>query len=157
MKADGHPPDPDAKISEFLCFTIYSANLAFGKAYRPILDELGLTYTQYIAIITLWEQSPQTVGGLGEKLFLEYNTLTPILKRLETMGYLERHRDAHDQRKVLVSITESGRQLREKGLSMSLVGATGLPPDEFAKVQKAIAALRDNLAPARRLSRPATD
>ena len=157
MKDDGHPTDPDAKISEFLCFTIYSANLAFGKAYRPILDELGLTYTQYIAIITLWEESPQTVGGLGEKLFLEYNTLTPILKRLETMGYLERHRDAHDQRKVLVSITESGRQLREKGLSMSLVEATGLPPDEFAKVQKAIAALRDNLALARRLSRPAAD
>jgi DNA-binding MarR family transcriptional regulator len=157
MKADGHPPDPDAKVAEFLCFTIYSANLAFGKAYRPILDELGLTYTQYIAIITLWEESPQTVGGLGEKLFLEYNTLTPILKRLETMGYLERQRDAHDQRKVLVSITESGRQLREKGLSMSLVEATGLPPAEFANIQKAIAALRDNLALARRLSGSAAD
>ncbi|AUT66063.1 MarR family winged helix-turn-helix transcriptional regulator [Paraburkholderia terrae] len=157
MKALCHPPEVEARISEFLCFTIYSANLAFGKAYRPILDELGLTYTQYIAIITLWEESPQTVGGLGEKLFLEYNTLTPILKRLETMGYLERHRDDHDQRKVLVSITESGRRLREKGLGMSLAAATGLPPDEFAKVQKAIAMLRDNLALARRLSRLAPD
>jgi hypothetical protein len=68
------------QLSDFLCFAIYSANLAFGKAYKPILDKLGLTYTQYIAIIALWEEDNQTVSGLGEKLFLESNTLTPILK-----------------------------------------------------------------------------
>jgi hypothetical protein len=90
------PEDPDIlKLSDYLCFAVYSANLAFGKAYKPILDKLGLTYTQYITVIALWENDNQTVSGLGEKLFLESNTLTPILKKLEAMGYLRRQRDAH--------------------------------------------------------------
>src|SRR5215813_10068194 len=104
MKADGHPSDPDAKISEFLCFTIYSANLAFGKLYRPILDQLGLTYTQYVTIVALLETDDVTVSGLGEKLFLESNTLTPILKKLEAMGYVERVRDAADERQVRIRL-----------------------------------------------------
>ena len=78
-------------LSDYLCFAVYSANLAFGKAYKQILEELGLTYTQFITIIALWEGDHQTVSGLGEKLFLESNTLAPILKKLEAMGYLERH------------------------------------------------------------------
>src|SRR5580693_5941555 len=107
------PADPGTvKLADFLCFAIYSTNLAFGRAYKPILEELGLTYTQYIAIIALWEQDNQTVGGLGEKLFLESNTLTPILKKLEAMGYVLRQRDPHDERQVLVSLTKSGRALR---------------------------------------------
>jgi DNA-binding MarR family transcriptional regulator len=85
------------KLADFLCFAIYSTNLAFGRAYRPILDKLGLTYTQYIAIVALWEEDHQTVGALGEKLFLESNTLTPILKKLEAMGYLRRERDPGDR------------------------------------------------------------
>ena len=133
------------KLSEFLCFAIYSANLAFGKAYKPILEELGLTYTQYIAIIALWEQDNQTVGSLGEKLFLESNTLTPILKKLETMGYLVRQRDPGDERQVLISLTDAGRRLREKGMGMDLVDACGLTSTEFSRVQEAVAALRDNL------------
>ncbi|KVE01835.1 MarR family winged helix-turn-helix transcriptional regulator [Burkholderia anthina] len=145
MKPTETPSPAAPKLSEFLCFAIYSANLAFGKAYKPILDELGLTYTQYITIIALWEQDNQTVGQLGEKLFLESNTLTPILKKLEAMGYLERRRDPSDERQVLVSLTKSGRRVREKGLDMNLVEATGLKPDEFAKVQKAIVTLRGNL------------
>src|SRR5260370_14225869 len=119
------------KLGDFLCFAVYSANLAFGKAYKPILDELGLTYTQYITIIALWEEDNQTVGSLGEKLFLESNTLTPILKKLEVMGYLSRHRDPSDERQVLVSLTKSGRRLREKGLNMDLVDECGLPSHEF--------------------------
>ena len=83
-------------LADYLCFAIYSANLAYGRAYKPILEELGLTYTQYIAIVALWEQDNQTVSGLGEKLFLESNTLTPILKKLEGMGYLRRQRDLAD-------------------------------------------------------------
>ena len=114
---------PELKLADFLCFAIYSANLAFGKAYKPILDELGLTYTQYIAIIALWEEDNQTVSGLGEKLFLESNTLTPILKKLEAIGYLRRQRDPEDERQVLVSLTDTGRRLREKGLSMNLTEA----------------------------------
>ena len=74
------------------------ANLAFGKLYRPILDELGLTYTQYVTIVALLESDDLTVSGLGERLFLESNTLTPILKKLEAMGYVERTRDATDER-----------------------------------------------------------
>ena len=140
-KATGKSP----KLPNFLCFAVYSANLAFGRAYKPILEELGLTYTQYIAIVALWEQDHQTVSGLGEKLFLESNTLTPILKKLETMGYLRRERDGEDERQVFVSLTDAGRSLREKGLGMNLVAACGLDAEEFAKVQKAVVTLRNNL------------
>ena len=132
-------------LSDYLCFAVYSANLAFGKAYKPILEELGLTYTQYITIIALWEEDQQTVSSLGDKLFLESNTLTPILKKLEAMDYLERHRDPEDERQVRVCLTKTGRRLREKGLKMDLTAATGLAPDQFAKVQKSIVTLRNNL------------
>jgi DNA-binding MarR family transcriptional regulator len=137
------PTNP--RLADFLCFAIYSANLAYGKAYKPILEKLGLTYTQYIAIVALWEEDNQTVSGLGEKLFLESNTLTPILKKLEGMGYLRRQRDSTDERQVLVSLTDAGRRLREKGLSMNLVEASGLTADEFPKMQKAVVTLRNNL------------
>jgi DNA-binding MarR family transcriptional regulator len=140
------PSDPAAqRLADYLCFAVYSANLAFGRAYRPILDELGLTYTQYIAVIVLWESGSLTVGALGEKLFLESNTLTPILKKLEAMGYLRRQRDPSDERQVLVSLTEEGRQLRENALCKSLFNATGLSAEEFPKLQQAVVALRDNL------------
>jgi DNA-binding MarR family transcriptional regulator len=143
------PTDPadtaSPRLADFLCFAIYSANLAYGRAYKPILEELGLTYTQYIAIVALWEEDDQTVGGLGEKMFLESNTLTPILKKLEAMGYLTRRRDPGDERQVRVRLTEAGRRLREKGLNMTLVKQTGLPVEEFSKLQKAVSKLRDNL------------
>ena len=141
----GAKPASDPKLADFLCFAIYSANLAYGRAYKPILEELGLTYTQYIAIVALWEDDNQTVTGLGEKLFLESNTLTPILKKLEALGYLRRQRDPADERQVLVSLTDAGRRLREKGLGMNLVEASGLSPDDFPKVQKAVVTLRNNL------------
>ncbi len=141
-----NPTDPASpRLSDFLCFAIYSANLAYGRAYKPILEQLGLTYTQYIAIVALWENDNQTVSGLGEKLFLESNTLTPILKKLEGMGYLRRQRDPTDERQVLVSLTDAGRRLREKGLTMNLVKASGLTPEEFGKMQKGVVTLRDNL------------
>jgi len=140
------PADPtNPRLADFLCFAIYSANLAYGRAYKPILEELGLTYTQYIAIVALWEQDNQTVSSLGEKLFLESNTLTPILKKLEGMGYLHRQRDPTDERQVLVSLTDAGRRLREKGLGMNLVKASGLTPEEFSKMQKGVVTLRSNL------------
>jgi DNA-binding MarR family transcriptional regulator len=136
------------QLADFLCFAVYSANLAFGKAYKPILDQLGLTYTQYIAIIALWEEDKQTVSGLGEKLFLESNTLTPILKKLEAMGYVHRARDAADERVVRVGLTEAGRKLRESALNMNLRDATGLTPEEFPILQKAVVKLRNNLVKA---------
>ena len=140
------PADPaNPKLSNFLCFAVYSANLAYGRAYKPILEELGLTYTQYITIVALWEEDHQTVSSLGEKLFLESNTLTPILKKLEALGYLRRQRDAEDERRVFVSLTDAGRRLREKGLGMSLSKAIGLTAEEYPQVQKAIVTLRNNL------------
>jgi len=139
------PPAERRKLDDFLCFAVYSANLAFGKLYRPILEPLGLTYTQYVTVVALLEEDGQTVGSLGEKLFLESNTLTPILKKLEGMGYVERTRDSADERQVRVSLTRSGRQLREKTSSIDLVDACGLSGAQFIKLQKDIATLRDNL------------
>jgi len=146
-KPNARPKSPggDRRLCDFLCFAIYSANLAFGRAYRQGLDDLGLTYPQWIAIVALWEQDGQTVSELGEKMFLESNTLTPILKKLEQMGYLRRQRDPADERQVRVSLTEAGRLLREKGMHMNLVAATGLKPDEFARLQENVVTLRDNL------------
>ncbi|AOO82811.1 MarR family winged helix-turn-helix transcriptional regulator [Bosea vaviloviae] len=134
-----------AKLADFMCFAVYSANLAYGRAYKPILEALGLTYTQWIAIVALWEEDNQTVKSLGEKLFLESNTLTPMLKKLEELGYLRRRRDPEDERQVIVSLTEEGRRLREKGAQRTLVKATGMDADEFAGTQKAVVKLRNNL------------
>jgi DNA-binding MarR family transcriptional regulator len=139
------PPGVDRRLGDFLCFAIYSANLAFGRAYRKGLEDLGLTYPQWIAIVALWELDGQTVSELGEKMFLESNTLTPVLKKLETMGYLRRQRDPADERQVRVSLTDEGRLLREKGMHMNLVASTGLKPDEFVRLQETVVTLRDNL------------
>jgi len=131
-------------LSNFLCFAVYSANLAFGRAYKPILDPLGLTYTQYIALVALSDVNDQTVGALGEKLFLESNTLTPILKKLESMGYITRHRDPADERQVRVSLTGKGRELLEKDISSALIAAIDLG-DDFGPVRQNVVRLRDNL------------
>ena len=136
---------PKRGLGDFLCFAVYSANLAFGRAYKPILDQVGLTYPQYITIVALWDEDNQTVGSLGEKLFLESNTLTPLLKKLEAMGYVRRARAAADERQVVVSLTEAGRRLREKISTTDLVKASGLNPEEFRRMRKGVADLRDNL------------
>jgi len=140
-------PDTAAlpKLGDFLCFAVYSANLAYGRAYKPILDELGLTYTQWIIIVALSEQDGQSVKALGEKLFLESNTLTPILKKLESQGYLTRQRDPADERQVIVALTDAGRAVREKGAKRTLVAATGLEREDFVRTQKTITKVRDNL------------
>jgi DNA-binding MarR family transcriptional regulator len=133
------------KLADFLCFAVYSANLAYGRAYKPLLDQLGLTYPQYIAIVALSEEDNQTVGSLGEKLFLESNTLTPLLKKLEAMGYVRRQRAAEDERRVVVSLTEAGRRLREKATTANLVKAADLSAEDFRKLQRSVVTLRDNL------------
>ena len=134
------------KLGDFLCFAVYSANLAFGRAYRPILDKFGLTYTQYVALVALGEDDDQTVGELGDKLFLESNTLTPILKKLETLGLVERRRDPADERQVRVNITNAGRKLQRQVQveAGKLKEATGLGND-FGKMQQTVGRLRDNL------------
>ena len=136
---------PNRRLGDFLCFAVYSANLAFGRAYKPILDQVGLTYPQYITIVALWEEDNQTVGSLGEKLFLESNTLTPMLKKLEAMGYVSRERATADERQVVVRLTDAGRRLREKISTTNLMKASGLNPEEFRRMRKGVATLRDNL------------
>jgi len=101
------------ELDEFLCFAIHSAAQAVGRANKPLLEKLGLTYPQFLVMLVLWTQDDQTVGRIGEKLFLESNTLTPLLKRLEAAGLIHRARDAADERQVRVRLTEQGRALRE--------------------------------------------
>jgi len=137
-------------LADFMCFAIYSTNLAYSRVYKPVLEQLGLTYPQYITIIALWEQDGQTVKGLGEKLFLEPSTMTPMLKRLEGMGYVRRERDSVDERNVRISLTDEGRKLRERGFGYGALTrkATGMDDKDFAALQKAIVHLRDNLVEA---------
>ena len=144
--AHNRNPQKSAKLGDFLCFAVYSANLAFGRAYRPILDKLGLTYTQYVTLVALGEEDDQRVGDLGERLFLESNTLTPILKKLEQIGLVDRRRDPADERQVRVTVTPAGRKLQQQveGSAAQLIAATGLG-DDFAKVQQTVSRLRDNL------------
>lgn len=145
MTSKAEKTQSSRKLSDFLCFAIYSANLAYGRAYKPLLDQLGLTYPQYIAIVALSEEDNQTVSGLGEKMFLESNTLTPLLKKLEAMGYVRRQRAAEDERQVMVSLTDAGRRLREKATTAQLLKASGLNPEDFRKLQRSVVTLRDNL------------
>jgi DNA-binding MarR family transcriptional regulator len=152
------PPSPKAakpapQLSNFICFAVYSANLAFGRAYKPLLDKLELTYTQYITLVALAEEDDVTVSALGEKLFLESNTLTPILKKLESLGYLQRKRDAADERQVRIALLPPGRALVDQDPGAALLDATGLGAD-FFKVQREIVELRDNLVRHNRAAAP---
>lgn len=136
-----------ARLGDFMCFAVYSTNLAYSRVYKPVLEQLGLTYPQYVTIVCLWEEDSQTVKGLSEKLFLEPSTMTPMLKRLEAMGYVRRERDSEDERSVRVSLTTTGRELRERAFAFREVTAkaSGLAPEEFRVLQKAIVNLRTNL------------
>ncbi|WP_088014219.1 MarR family winged helix-turn-helix transcriptional regulator [Gottfriedia acidiceleris] len=99
-----------------LCFSIYACSREITKLYRPILDEIGITYPQYLALLSLWEKDQQTVKELGETLFLDSGTLTPMLKRMETAGLILRKRNSSDERKVFITLTEEGTKLKEKAL-----------------------------------------
>lgn len=145
MARTKNPPEVP-KLGDFLCFAVYSANLAFGRVYRPVLDKVGLTYTQYVTLVALSEEDGQRVSDVGDRLFLESNTLTPILKKLETLGLVERRRDPADERQVRVNVTTAGRKLQQvvESDASRRVDATGLG-DDFAKVQRTVSQLRDNL------------
>lgn len=134
-------------LADFLCFAVYSTNLAFGRAYKQLFEELGITYPQYATLIALNEAGDQTVSELGDKLFLESSTLTPLLKRLETAGYVTRRRDAEDERQVRVSLTPEGKAVFEKAFCgrEAIIEATGLDPDTFVRLQRDLITLRDNL------------
>lgn len=137
-------PGEAPKLDDFLCFAIYSTNLAVNRVYKPLLDQLGLTYPQYIVLIALYDEDDQTVGGLGDKLFLDSSTLTPLLKRMESMGHLTRQRDPQDERQVRVRLTPQGRSLREKGIMSrsSLFNSTNFSPTEYEQLREQMVKLR---------------
>jgi DNA-binding MarR family transcriptional regulator len=135
------------EVDELLCFAVYSAGHAFNRVYKPLLDQIGLTYPQYLVMVALWTEDDQTVGGLGDRLLLESNTLTPLLKRLETMGYLVRRRDDADERQVRVRLTPQGTALRAKARDVPkcILSATGMSSAAVDRLRADVAALRDNL------------
>ncbi len=134
-------------LDDYLCFAVYSAGHAFNRIYKPLLDALGLTYPQYLALVALWDEDDQTVGQIGEKLFLESSTLTPLLKRLEASGHITRQRDAEDERVVRVRLTPKGKALSKTSCEISprILAATGMEVDALRALQRQIVALRDGL------------
>ena len=105
---------PSLDLDDFLCFALHSTAQVVIRANKPMLDRLDLTYPQYLVTVALWREDNQTVGGIGDKLFLESSTLTPLLKRLEAAGYVQRTRDAADERQVRIRLTDQGRALYDK-------------------------------------------
>ena len=122
------------RLENQLCFPLYACAKEIVKAYKPFLDELGLTYTQYITMMVLWEHKELRVKEVGEKLFLDSSTLTPLLKRLEEKGYVTRRRSAQDERDVFVAITPAGEALQERALSVPgrLAACVQLEPEKAA-------------------------
>lgn len=131
-----------------LCFALYSASLQMTKRYKPLLDEIGLTYPQYITLLVLWEKDGVTVGELGERLFLDSGTLTPLLKRLEKAGLIRRTRNEADERQVLIRLTPAGRALKEKAacIPLEIAGAGGMALPEIQGLRKRLKKLRAALA-----------
>jgi MarR family transcriptional regulator, organic hydroperoxide resistance regulator len=146
------PPEDALALDRFICFSLYAASHAFNRVYKPLLDELGLTYPQYLVMVVLWEQDDRTVGAIGEALSLDSNTLTPLLKRLEAAGLLDRTRDKADERQVRVRLTNKGRMLREKAskVPQCLLEATGFDPRELATLNGQLGRLRQALNDASR-------
>lgn len=149
-KQQKSPADPAEirALDDFLCFAVYSANLAIHRALKPVLDDYGLTYLQYIVLVALYEQDDQTVSALGDKMFLDSSTLTPLLKRMEAMGHLTRQRDPEDERQVRLRLTPQGRSLREQTFAYrgGMIEAMGLSTAEYWQLREQMAKLRANLS-----------
>lgn len=135
------------RLDHQLCFALYSASLATTRLYKPLLEPLGLTYPQYLVLIVLWEQDGRSVGELGERLFLDSGTLTPLLKRMEAAGWLRRERAADDERRVIVSLTPAGKALRRRAREVprQLARAFGCTATELASLTQQLQALRDQI------------
>lgn len=135
-------------LDQFLCFSVYAAGLAFNRVYKPLLDRYGITYPQYLAIVALSGRDGQKVSELGDRLFLESNTLTPLIKRLEAAGLVSRTRDTQDERVVRVSLTPQGRKLAQDALACvpaDVLRATGMSGDDLTKLNSAMSQLGDAL------------
>src|SRR6202140_5552540 len=116
--ATKHPADQPLLLGNQLCFAIYSTAHAFNRVYKPLLDRLGLTYPQYLVMLVLWERDDVPLKDIGERLFLDSGTLTPLLKRLEAADLIKRPRSTADERQVLIALTPKGQALKEKARSV---------------------------------------
>ena len=135
------------QLDNQLCFALYSASLAMTKVYKPLLDELGLTYPQYLAMLVLWERDGLMVSELGDKLTLDSGTLTPLLKRLETSGYVSRIRAVEDERRVYITLTSSGRKLKTRAAKIPacILSASQCSVPELMHLTSQVQALRKKL------------
>ena len=135
-------------LDQLLCFSLYSASMAINRTYKPLLDELGITYPQYLVLNALWEEDGRTVGSIAERLALESSTITPLVKRLEAASLVTRTRNREDERRVLVALTRRGRELREKSrcLGEALLARSGMEPKELIALNQELRRLRDHLA-----------
>ena len=142
-----HPANTPLHLDNQLCFALYSANLALNKLYRQLLAPLNLTYPQYLVMLVLWERDDLTVSGIGERLFLDSATLTPLLKRLESAGLLLRQRSRQDERQVAVTLTDAGRALQQKAVSIpeSISCAAACDADTMSALKNELEYLREQL------------
>jgi DNA-binding MarR family transcriptional regulator len=139
---------PQLDLDAQLCFPLYAATRAVTRAYGPLLQDFGLTYPQYLTLLALWaDDQSLSVGELGARLRLDSGTLTPVLKRLEQAGYVTRRRDAVDERRVLVSVTATGRQLQDRvsDVPLRLVESLGLDARESGQLRQLLGSLLDSL------------
>ncbi len=143
-----HTPHPQLDLDAQLCFPLYAATRAVTRAYATLLAETGLTYPQYLALLALWGAGgPMTVGELGARLRLDSGTLTPLLKRLESAGQVTRSRDAADERRVRVEVTDAGWQLRDRvaGVPLELFSTLGLEQGDAAELRRLLARVVERL------------
>jgi DNA-binding MarR family transcriptional regulator len=143
----GQAGDGAPGLDVMLCFAIYGAAHAFNRAYKPLLEPLGLTYPQYLVMMALWAEDGQKVKALGEKLGLDSGTLSPLLKRLEQSGLVLRRRDAEDERQVIITLAPAGLELQQKsaGVMAAIGRATGCSLDEANALRESLAGLKDRL------------
>jgi len=134
-------------LDELMCFSLYSASMAINRTYKPLLDELGITYPQYLVLNVLWDEDGQTVGAIAERLSLESSTITPLVKRLEAASLVTRKRHKKDERRVLVSLTARGREMRQKSgcLGERLLARSGMRPEQMIALTQDAKRLRDAL------------
>jgi DNA-binding MarR family transcriptional regulator len=135
------------RLEEMPCYAIYSAGLAIQRTYKPLLDELGITYPQFLLLNVLWEEDHLTVGEISERLGIESSTLTPLLKRLQVAGLVERTRNPADERQVFVELTERSKALEERGacLGPEVFGDAGIAVERIFRIRDEVKALRDAL------------
>jgi DNA-binding MarR family transcriptional regulator len=135
------------RLDNQLCFAVYSASLAMTKLYKPLLEKLKLTYPQYLVMLVLWERDGLMVSELGERLFLDSGTLTPLLKRLEASGLVARIRDIGDERRVHVNLTAAGRKLKARAASVPacLLASSQCSVDELMTLTQQMQDLRDRI------------